>query len=174
MFKKIALALMLCAGANAANLTVTKGEITAHTEVLGDNEINPNTKSVRSSLTIDDKIESIKGQIFFDTLTLVSTKKDRDDHMYKLLNVEKYKTVSFDITSIVRNGLNYDISGILTLSGVSKNITVRSNIIEENGHISLDGGFSFNLTDFKLEPPTMFFLTVRNQIDITYKIDLKK
>lgn len=174
MFKKIALVLMFCIGANATNLTITKGEINAHTEVFGDSEINPYTKNVQSSLTIDDKIESIKGQIFFDTLTMVSTKKDRDDHMYKLLNVEKYKTVSFEIISVVKNGLNYDINGVLTLSGVSKNITVKSNIIEENGQILLDGGFSFNLTDFKLEPPTMLFLTVRNQIDITYKIDLKK
>ena len=174
MFKKIALVLMFCIGANATNLTITKGEINAHTEVFGDSEINPYTKNVQSSLTIDDKIESIKGQIFFDTLTMVSTKKDRDDNMYKLLNVEKYKTVSFEIISVVKNGLNYDINGVLTLSGVSKNITVKSNIIEENGQILLDGGFSFNLTDFKLEPPTMLFLTVRNQIDITYKIDLKK
>ena len=174
MFKKIVLILAFCMGASASNLTVTKGEITAHTEVFGDSEINPYTKNIQSSLTMNDKIESIKGQIFFDTLTMVSTKKDRDDHMYKLLNVEKYKTVTFDITSVVRNGLNYDINGILTLSGVSKEITVKSNIIEENGQIILDGGFSFNLTDFKLEPPTMLVLTVRNQIDIIYKIDLKK
>ena len=174
MFKKLVFTLALGLSLYAGNLSVSNSAIMAQTEVFGDSEINPYTKNVQSSLTIDDKIESIKGQIFFDTLTMVSTKKDRDDHMYKLLNVEKYKTVTFDITSVVRNGLNYDINGILTLSGVSKEITVKSNIIEENGQIILDGGFSFNLTDFKLEPPTMLVLTVRNQIDIIYKIDLKK
>ncbi len=74
----------------------------------------------------------------------------------------------------VKNGINYDINGVLVLNGVSKDITVKSNITEQNNQILFDGGFSFNLTDFNLEPPTMFFLTVRNQIDVTYKIDLKR
>lgn len=94
--------------------------------------------------------------------------------MYELLNEPKFKTISFDIKNIVKNGINYDINGVLVLNGVSKDITVKSNITEQNNQILFDGGFSFNLTDFNLEPPTMFFLTVRNQIDVTYKIDLKR
>lgn len=94
--------------------------------------------------------------------------------MYELLNEPKFKTISFDIKNIVKNDTNYDINGVVTLNGVSKDITVKSNITEQNNQISFDGGFSFNLTDFNLEPPTMFFLTVRDQIDISYKIDLKR
>lgn len=171
---KLALILILSLGAFANSLTITQGEITAHTEVFGDSEINPATKDVKVDLSIDDKIESIKGKIFFDTLSLVSQKKDRDANMYELLNEPKFKTISFDIKNIVRNDANYDINGVVTLNGVSKDITVKSNITEQNNQISFDGGFSFNLTDFNLEPPTMFFLTVRDQIDISYKIDLKR
>ncbi|QKF76647.1 YceI family protein [Arcobacter defluvii] len=171
---KLALILILSLGAFANSLTITQGEITAHTEVFGDSEINPATKDVKADLSIDDKIESIKGKIYFDTLSLVSQKKDRDAHMYELLNEPKFKTISFDIKNIVKNDTNYDINGVVTLNGVSKDITVKSNITEQNNQILFDGGFSFNLTDFNLEPPTMFFLTVRNQIDISYKIDLKR
>ncbi|MCR8709299.1 YceI family protein [Aliarcobacter butzleri] len=174
MFKKIVLLIVLSFSLYANNLSVVTGEIKAHTEVFGDSEINPTTKEVKANLTVENSLESIKGQIFFDTLSLVSEKKDRDANMYKLLNEPKFKSISFDIKNIVKNGINYDINGILVLNGVSKDITVKSNISEQNNQILFDGGFSFNLTDFNLEPPTMFFLTVRNQIDITYKIQFKR
>lgn len=171
---KVLLLLSLILGANASNINVQKGEIIAHTEVFGDSQINPATKEINALLSIDNDIESIKGKIYFDTLSLVSSKKDRDKNMYELLNIEKYKSISFDITNIVKNEDKYNINGVLTLNGVSKSITTKSDIVEDKDMIILNGDFSFNLTDFNLEPPTMFFLTVRNQIDITYNIELKK
>ena len=173
MFKLLVI-LSLALFANANNLTVQNGEIKAHTNVFGDSEINPTTKNVKSDLTIENGIESIKGKIYFDSLTLISEKKDRDTNMYKLLNVEKFKTISFDIKSITKNETDYEIKGALTLNGVTKNIKAKIIINQQNNEILLNGGFSFNLTDFNLEPPTMLFLTVRNQIDISYNISLNE
>lgn len=171
---KVALFLILSLGAFANDLSIVKGEIKAHTEVFGDSEINPQTTHIKSLLTIDDKIESIKGEVFFETLSLVSSKKDRDEHMYKLLDSEVHKVISFTIKNIVKNDTNYDINGVISLNGVKKEITVKSDINEQNNQIVMVGGFSFNLTDFNLEPPTLLFLTVRNQIDINYNIELKR
>ncbi|MDD3055136.1 MAG: YceI family protein [Aliarcobacter sp.] len=173
MFKLLVI-LSLALFANANNLTVQNGEIKAHTEVFGDSEINPTTKSVKADLTMENSIESIKGKIYFETLTLISDKKSRDEHMYELLQVEKFKTISFDIKSITKNESDYEIKGALTLNGVTKNIKAKIIINQQNNQISLNGGFSFNLTDFNLEPPKMMFLTVRNQIDITYNISLNE
>ena len=172
MFKLLVI-LGLVLGANATSINVQSGEIKAHTEVFGDSEINPTTKNVKGDLTIEDTIESIKGTIYFETLTLLSDKKGRDEHMYELLKVEKFKTISFDIKSITKNQNGYDINGIVTLNGVSKNITTKAMIYRQNNQLLLNGEFSFNLTDFSLEPPTMMFLTVRNQIDIFYNITLE-
>lgn len=171
---KLLIILSLALFANANNLTVQNAEIKAHTNVFGDSEINPTTKNVKSDLTIENGIESIKGKIYFDTLTLISEKKDRDTNMYKLLNVEKFKTISFDIKSITKNETDYEIKGALTLNGITKNIKAKIIINQQNNEILLNGGFSFNLTDFNLEPPTMLFLTVRNQIDISYNISLNE
>ncbi len=173
MFKLlIILGLSLFASANS--LMVQNGEIKAHTEVFGDSEINPSTKNVKADLTIEKSVESIKGKIYFETLSLISGKKDRDTNMYELLNVEKFKTISFDIKSITKNETDYEIKGALSLNGVTKNIKANISINQENDGILLTGAFSFNLTDFNLEPPTMLFLTVRNQIDISYNILLKE
>ena len=173
MFKLLVI-LSLALFANANNLTVQNGEIKAHTEVFGDSEINPTTKNVKADLTIENSIESIKGKIYFETLTLISDKKSRDEHMYELLQVEKFKTISFDIRSITKNETDYEIKGALTLNGVTKNIKAKIIINQQNNEILLNGGFSFNLTDFNLEPPKMLFLTVRNQIDISYNISLNE
>ena len=171
---KILIILCLSLALNAANLNIQKGEIIAHTEVFGDSQISPSTKEINTFLTIQKEVESIRGKIYFDTITLISQKRDRDSNMYELLNFQKYKNISFDISSIVKNENGYYINGDLTLNGITKNITTNGEIINNKDAILLKGGFSFNLTDFNLEPPTMFFLTVRNQIDISFNIELKK
>ena len=171
---KILIILCLSLALNAANLNIQKGEIIAHTEVFGDSQISPSTKEINTFLTIQKEVESIRGKIYFDTITLISQKRDRDSNMYELLNFQKYKNISFDISSIVKNENGYYINGDLTLNGITKNITTNGEIINNKDAILLKGGFSFNLTDFNLEPPTMFFLTVRNQIDISYNIQLNK
>ena len=171
---KILIILCLSLALNAANLNIQKGEIIAHTEVFGDSQISPSTKEINTFLTIQKEVESIRGKIYFDTITLISQKRDRDSNMYELLNFQKYKNISFDISNIVKNENGYYINGDLTLNGITKNITTNGEIINNKDAILLKGGFSFNLTEFNLEPPTMFFLTVRNQIDISYNIQLKK
>ena len=90
------------------------------------------------------------------------------------MKAEKFKTISFDIKNITKNENDYNINGLVTLNGISKNITAKGSIDKQNNQILLNGGFSFNLTDFNLEPPKMIFLTVRNQIDITYNISLNE
>ena len=85
MFKIL---IILCLGlaAIASNLNVQKGEIIAHTEVFGDSQINPTTKEINSFLTMQNDIQSIRGKIYFDTISLISQKRDRDSNMYELLN----------------------------------------------------------------------------------------
>ena len=174
MFKKLVFTLTLGLSLYASNLSVSNSAIMAQTEVFGDSQITPIRRDIKGELTIENSLESIRGNIYFKTITLISDKKDRDKNMYKLLNVDKFETISFDIKNIIKNENNYDISGILTLNGISKDIIVKSDISEEKSNILLNGKFSFNLTDFNLEPPSMLFLKVRNQIDITYKIYLKR
>ena len=174
MFKKLGFTLALGLSLYASNLSVSNSAIMAQTEVFGDSKITPITRDIKGELTIENSLESIRGNIYFKTITLISDKKDRDKNMYKLLNVDKFETISFDIKNIIKNEINYDISGVLTLNGISKDIIVKSDISEEKSNILLNGKFSFNLTNFNLEPPSMLFLKVRDQIDITYKIYLKR
>ncbi len=166
--------LLLSGFALANSLVLQEGEIQAHTEVFGDSTINPSSTKIDSKLDMKDSIESIKGLITIKSLSLVSDNKDRDTHMYKVLNVEVNPNISFNITSISKEGEQYKISGFLTLNGVAKKVETLASINENGNLISLNGAFSILLTDFGMEPPSMFFLTVRDQIDIKYILSYNK
>lgn len=172
MFKVL---VLICLGifSYANSLNVVNGEVKAHTEVFGDSKINPSTKDVKGELTMNDSIESLKGKIYFKTLSLISDTKDRDAHMYELLNSTKYDQISFNLLNVIKSDSGYEISGVLTLNGVSKSISSKSTIINENALINLKGDFAIKLTDFGMKPPKLLFLTVRDQIDINYDINIK-
>ena len=94
--------------------------------------------------------------------------------MYKVLNTNLHPKISFNIINIEKQERNYIINGKLTLNGITTDITSFANIEEYRKEIRIKGLFSIKLTQFSMEPPTMLFLTVRDQIDITYNLSYKK
>lgn len=172
--RKLVLFLVLCGFSIANSLVLQEGKIQAHTEVFGDSTINPETKNIQSNLSMDDSIESIKGIISIKALSLASDNKDRDDHMYELLNTKINPTIKFDLTTIEKLQDGYKLTGLLTLNGISKKVETIATIFSTDKTISFAGDFSILLTEFNMEPPTMFFLTVRDQIDIKYTLIYNK
>lgn len=158
----------------ANNLILQNGEIEAHTEVFGDSEINPKTQSIISTLNYENSIESLKGEIKITSKSLKSKKEDRDNNMYDLLNTKNYPNIVFNITSIVKKDNQFELKGNLTLNAVTKEIKSLLNIEELNDIFTLNGTFFIKLTQFNMKPPKMFFLTVRDQIDIKYNLKYKK
>lgn len=174
MFKVFSL-LLLAVFVNGATLTISQGEIQAHTEVFGDSTINPSSKNVLSQLTMDeDNVESIKGMVTLSTASLQSDNKSRDEHMYELLETQKYPFISFKFTDMKKEGDNYLIKGDLSLNGVTKAIESKAQIDNTDNTLDIKGGFSLNLTDYNMEPPTLIFVTVRDQVDINYTLHYTK
>lgn len=171
---KLMVTVLLALGLSAADLPLKSGFIQAHTEVFGDSAIEPSTNKISSSLQMEDGIESLKGTIHINTLDLKSDKEKRDANMYELLQATLHPVISFEIIKIVKNEQNYTVVGNLTLNGVTKLISSEATITQREEEINLFGQFAINLTSFGMEPPTMFFLTVRNQIDITYNLHFTK
>lgn len=171
---KIIVLICLSLALNAQSLILNEGQIKAHTEVFGDNEIDPISKEIQSRLSIEDTMESIRGVIAIESLSLKSQKNDRDEHMYELLHAKAHPIVSFRIDEVSKVEEKYQIKGHLTLNGISKEVTSLATISDDTKNIVLNGAFDITLTQFNMEPPTMFFLTVRDQIDITYNLSYAK
>lgn len=168
------LCLLFSLNLGAVDLQLDKGKIQAHTEVFGDSEINPQTSSISSNLSIDEKIESLRGELSFKTLSLRSDNEQRDTNMYELLNAKVFPNISFKIASIQKNKDEFILKGTLTLNDIKKEISSKLNIFEKGNSLELKGDFTIKLTNFGIEPPSMFFVTVRDQIDIKYDLLYKK
>lgn len=172
---KLLMLVFLSVFAFANNLVLQNGEIEVHTEVFGDNEINPKTQNIDSSLNYKNSIESIRGKINILSSSLKSKKEDRDKNMYELLNSSIYPNITFNITDIKKDkNKQFQIKGNLTLNAVTKEIISLVTIEESENIFSINGTFFIKLTQFNMKPPKMFFLTVRDKIDIKYNLIYKK
>ncbi len=171
---KLVLVLLFVFIANAGELQLVDGKIKAHTEVFGDSTINPETTHIKAKIKKDDSIESINGEFSINSMSLVSDNKDRDKHMYEVLKVSAAPIISFYITSIEKVEDKYKINGILKMNHIRKNISSMATISHAENIVKMDGDFSINLSDFGLDPPTMFFLSVRDQVDINYNFNFNE
>jgi len=172
MYKLIILVMMSMA-LNATIFSLENGEIKAHTEIFGDGSIDPKSMSIDSLLMFDDRIESLKGTISFSAISFKSENKDRDENMYESMNIELHKSVSFYILSLKKLENAYEISGYLVLNGVKKEIKSVATIVKTTDTLTLNGTFSIKMSDFAIEPPTLLFLSVRDQVDVVYNLNYK-
>jgi len=170
---KFMILVFLSAILNATMFSLQTGEIKAHTEIFGDSGIDPKTTIISSNLMMEEGVESLKGTISFKTFSLKSEKEDRDEHMHESMNSELHKSVSFYISRVKKLENDYEISGFVVLNGVKKEIKSVATITENTDTLKISGTFSIIMSDFSIEPPTLLFLSVRDQVDITYNLNYK-
>jgi len=178
MFRKTTLALvaltLIASASFASELIFKNGYIQAHTEILGDSNINPRSTKIETKLSIDDTPQTLKGEISLDLFSLKSENDKRDEHMHEALKAKENKLVSFTIKEVTKVGDQYKLLGTLHLNKVSKDVEAQASMDESGGMMKLKGGFIIKMSDFGIEPPTLLFLSVRDQVDISYELDLSK
>jgi polyisoprenoid-binding protein YceI len=150
----------------AGNLVVSKGSVNAHTEVFGDSTINPSTENLTSHLTMNKSIETIKGTINISVQALKSDNAKRDEHMAEAIESTKYPLATYTFKNVTKDASGYKVDGILDFHGVKKPLTLQANITQKDDKVNFTGKTSFLMSSYGIKPPTMFFLTVRDQVDI--------
>jgi polyisoprenoid-binding protein YceI len=178
MFSKIALSLLtaslLCGAAYAKELSFKEGFIGAQTEILGDSNINPKSAQIVTKLNMDDAIESLKGDIALELLSLKSENEKRDEHMYEALHVKAHPSTTFKLKEVNKEADGYHLIGVLTLNKQTKEIDTKADITDQSDLLKLKGGFSIKMSEFGIEPPTLLFLSVRDEVVIAYDLTLAK
>ncbi|REG87807.1 YceI family protein [Winogradskyella sediminis] len=119
-----------------------------------------------SSLTFSVEAESLK-----------SGKSTMDKNTYKALNTDDYKTMNFSLTSLKQvtkvSDQSFKVSalGKMTISGVTKSITIDMTVKVEGNKVLLNGEKSFNMTDFGVDPPKALLGTIKtgDKIKIAFK-----
>lgn len=175
MKKVVMLGLIAWSCLYGGALTFESGVIKGHTEVFGDSTIDPVFKKAVSHLTMDDSPSTLKGSLEVSIADFVSDNKKRDTHMYETMESTKFPKSSFEIKEVIsKGGDKYQMNGLLTLHGVQKPINFEGVITSEGNKIHIKAAAITKMSDFGITPPKMVFLTVRDQVDITVDVLLKR
>jgi len=174
MFRRLVLVLMAFGiYAQASNLVFKKGNIIAHTEVFGDSSIDPATKNILASLSMDrQETTTLKGKVSVSLASLLSDNSKRDSHMQEVLESNKFPNAAYYITSVESANGKYKINGMLDLHNVKKNITFSAEIVNDGNNVNLKIHGSFLMSEFGIEPPKLLFLKVRDKVDINGVLEL--
>jgi len=168
------LTLLTSTWLTAGSLVVTQAKVQAHTEVFGDSTINPATIHLTSHLSMEKNVESIKGSIDISMLKLKSDNAKRDEHMVESIESAKYPLATYTFKEVKKSSSGYTVNGILNFHGVKKPLTIEANIKKTKSGLSFKGSSGFLMSSYNVTPPTMFFLTVRDQIDLNIDVMFKK
>jgi polyisoprenoid-binding protein YceI len=168
-------ALVLSASLTAGNLSFVSGNITGHTEVFGDNTIDPMSKKATSHLSMDASPATLKGAMEVSLSDLFSDNKKRDEHMQEALESSSFPKAIFDLKeTVAKSGDAYTLKGTMTLHGVSKPMSFEGTITEEGSKVHIKAASVLKMTDYGIKPIKMMFLTVRDQVDVTVDVTLKR
>jgi polyisoprenoid-binding protein YceI len=153
-------------------------------EVLGtssihDWEIVAENMSGKANINIENDQMMIPSLSFSVPVeSLKSGKSSMDNNTYEALKSEKYPTISYEIISMEVTEKNGDVytlktSGNLTMAGVTKNMNMTVKSTVSTSYVAFIGKVGFKMTDFKVDPPTAIFGTVKTGDEVTIEFNVK-
>lgn len=173
--KSSVIAMVLAASVYAGNLSYESGVIKAHTEVFGDATIDPMSKKATSHLSMEGSPSTLKGSIEVTMSDLFSDNKKRDEHMQEALESKLFPKAVFDVKEVISKGGDaYILKGVMSLHGVTKPMSFEGTIIEESNKVRIKAASDLKMTDYGIKPIKMMFLTVRDQVDLSVDVTLKR
>lgn len=167
--------MVACGFLYAGPLNFESGSIKAHTEVFGDSTIDPVTKKITTHFSMEDDPKTLRGTADASMLDLISDNKKRDEHMRETLDGDKFHQATFEIKEVVaKGGDNYTLKGTMNLHGVTKPMSFEGMITQEGSKVRIKVAGALKMSDFGIKPPKMVFLTVRDQVDVSVDVVLKR
>jgi polyisoprenoid-binding protein YceI len=100
-----------------------------------------------------------------------------DKNVYKALNSEKHPAIVFNLVRVNSikpsgNESTVDAVGTLRIAGTSREVPVVAKATLIGGGITFEGKVPLKMTDFKVDPPTALFGTIKtgNEVVIEFKV----
>lgn len=176
MILKLSIAAMaMVASVYAGNLTFESGTIKVHTEMFGDSTIDPMSNKAISHLTMEDVPATLHGSIEVEIKDFISDNTYRDEHMYEALESPAFPKAIFEIKEVVvKEDKSYILKGIMNLHGVSKSMDFKGTIHQEENTVTIKAAGILNMSDFGIKPITLVVLSVRDQVDVSVDLLLKR
>ncbi len=94
--------------------------------------------------------------------------KTMDNKAYEALKADKAPNISFSAATISVGKSN--VTGKLTIAGVSKNVSFPANVVKKGNAYVIDGTESIKLSDFGMERPG--FMGIKTGDVVTVKVNI--
>lgn len=115
-----------------------------------------------NSLTVSIPAESLK-----------SGKGAMDKNAYNSLKTDQYKTITFALTTSKMEEGKIKCNGNLTISGVTKPIEIVATCkTQSDNSMKCNGSKALKMTDYKVDPPTFMFGSIKTGDEITVTFDV--
>ncbi|WP_178984831.1 YceI family protein [Winogradskyella helgolandensis] len=152
------------------------------TSSLHDWVLETEKQSGKIVITNSEELEISSLSISVQAESLKSGKSSMDKNTYKALNTDDHKTMDFNLSSVKNveklsdNSFKVSASGKMTISGVTKTISIDMTVKIDGDKVTLDGEKSFKMTDFGIDPPKALLGTIKtgDAIKIVFKSVLNK
>lgn len=106
-------------------------------------------------------------------------KNAMNNKTHDALKKDKFPTISFNLKdaaiqeNTASDSLMLNVTGDLTLAGVTKTVTFEVKGQTVNNGFAFTGEYKLNMTDYEMDPPTAVFGTIRAGEEVTVLFDVK-
>ncbi len=98
---------------------------------------------------------------------------NRDSHAIEVLEGLKYPNVTFSSTSVTDDGSRLQVKGNLNFHGVTQPVSFSAVRKTEKGIMNVSGDFAVNMTDYKIDPPTLMGVKTKEIIRLTFGMNFR-
>ncbi|MEW5896052.1 MAG: YceI family protein [Candidatus Omnitrophota bacterium] len=118
---------------------------------------------------------SMNARFVFPVRELKTYNKMRDRKMYAMFEIEKYPDIIYQMKGLSLNKETgtADLDGELTIHGVTNHFPVSAAFEQTDAGLRFKGSAVVMLSDFELEAPGFLFLTVKDNVDVVFDINIK-
>lgn len=130
--------------------------------------------------TEGDKVTKISGLSFkVKAETLKSSKSGLDNNAYKALDTKKHTEIRFNSNSVIVSPTGdksfiAKATGTMEIKGAKKTVTIEAKGVYNPAEksITFNGDYSFNMTEYGVQPPTVMMGTIKtgDKIKIDYNL----
>lgn len=154
------------------------------TSTMHDWEMKTSKVTGKAGFILDgNEIKGIKSlNVTIPSESLKSGKGAMDKNAYKALKTDDFKEIAFALTNvskIEKSGSRFDLTceGRLTIVGTTKDVQLTVTVVPKgNGDIQCTGETAIKMTDYKVDPPSFMFGSVKtgDQLEMTFDVTFTK
>lgn len=110
--------------------------------------------------------------VVISAASLESEKGDLTKNMHKALKVQQHPDIRFRLRTLEAAAEGYRGTGLLTIAGVEKNVTLALRVERKGADLSVTGGTDLLMTDYGITPPKAMLGMLKTDPKVTIRIDL--